>query len=63
MFVKILLHLLKCKKYLAELVKWLTHWFVAPAYVGSIPTLRPRLKITPYKIRSFNFKWNPTLKS
>ena len=26
---------------LAELVKWLTHWFVDPAHVGSIPTYRP----------------------
>ena len=31
--------------HMAELVKWLTHWFVAPALVGSIPTLRPIKKI------------------
>ena len=29
---------------MAKLVKWLTHWFVAPARVGSIPTLRPIIK-------------------
>ena len=26
---------------MAALVKWLTHWIVAPACVGSIPTSRP----------------------
>ena len=26
---------------MAELVKGLTHWFVDPACVGSIPTFRP----------------------
>ena len=26
---------------MAVLVKWLTHWFVDPAHVGSIPTYRP----------------------
>ena len=31
---------------LADLVKWLTHWIVVPTYVGSIPTIRPRLNNT-----------------
>ena len=26
---------------MAAVVKWLTHWIVAPARVGSIPTGRP----------------------
>ena len=30
---------------MAELVKWLTHRFVDPACVGSIPTFRPNIGI------------------
>ena len=30
---------------MAELVKGLTHWFVDPACVGSIPTFRPSIGI------------------
>ena len=33
----------KITNVLADLVKWLTHWIVVPTYVGSIPTIRPRL--------------------
>ena len=33
----------KITSVLADLVKWLTHWIVVPTYVGSIPTIRPRL--------------------
>ena len=31
----------KLPVFMAALVKWLTHWIVAPACVGSTPTSRP----------------------
>ena len=34
----------KLPVYMAVVVKWLTHWIVAPARVGSIPTDRPILQ-------------------
>ena len=34
----------KLPVYMAVVVKWLTHWIVAPACVGSIPTDRPILQ-------------------
>ena len=32
---------------MAVLVKWLTHRFVDPTYVGSIPTYRPFIGLWP----------------
>ena len=43
----------KITNVLADLVKWLTHWIVVPTYVGSIPTIRPRLKLKKLKYASF----------
>ena len=43
MWVQLLLSLCNLIVIMAVLVKWLTHWFVDPAYVGSIPTYRPLL--------------------
>lgn len=31
--------------HMAYVVKWLTLWFVAPALAGSIPVVRPILKL------------------
>ena len=30
-----------CGRFMAGVVKWLTHWIVAPARMGSIPIARP----------------------
>ena len=42
---------------MAVLVKWLTHWFVDPAYVGSIPTYRPSASAQQKNIRGGVAKW------
>ena len=39
-------------KNMAGVVKWLTRWIVVPLFVGSIPTIRPRL-INTHKLNSY----------
>ncbi len=36
---------------MASVAKWLRQWFVVPPFVGSIPIIRPQIKIeiTPQK--------------